>query len=91
MMSCWVPCIIEPGLFSQERIITITLANGQLVSLFGDIGILKEHEGRYYLSTTYVKDEMMDGIPVARVLLPDECEPTLTRWVAVKREDILYV
>ena len=79
----WLPCKVGNGMFTNELAVEIDLG-AQNVSLFADSSLVREVDGRFYLSVTYLGDNGKPGHKT--ILLPSECFETGSRWLSVPDE-----
>jgi hypothetical protein len=81
MNEHWIRVQTSDGVFSDESNVSLTLSNGQNISLFVDNSLIKKVHGDSLLRVTLVKN-----MPAGRklVLLPTEpFESYSSRWVEV--------
>jgi hypothetical protein len=80
--ECWIPVSTSDGMFSEERAISLRLADGSEVSFFVDTTQLRrEVDGHGELRVVLVDTD--SHARRQRVLLPTETFETATRWVEV--------
>ena len=80
----WVTVTTSEGMFSSERAVSLTLADGKQVSFFADNSLIQRDEGRELLQVTLVSTDEAHRRDV--VLLPVETFETGSRWVEVPAE-----
>ena len=78
-MQFWINVESENGMFSSEKAVTITLKNGQTVTLFANTGLLRHEGGRDLLSVILIKQNSDSNL----VLLPSETFETSSRYVEI--------
>ena len=80
--ECWIPVTTSDGMFSEERAISLRLADGSEVSFFADTTQLRSNTGGHFeLRVMLVNAD--DLTRRKRVLLPTETFETATRWVDI--------
>jgi hypothetical protein len=80
--ECWIPVTTSDGMFSEERAISLRLADGSEVSFFADTTQLRSNVvGDFELRVMLVDAD--DRTRRKRVLLPTETFETATRWVDI--------
>ncbi len=86
MKETWIPVGITEGMFSNELIAEVKLANGNNVSLFADKDVVKNNGDKNYLKVfATVK---LDKIETRTVLLPTEAFETSSRWIEVPSKEV---
>ena len=83
MDEAWIPVTTSEGIFSTEVAVSITLANGNQVSLFADKDLISNIGGHESLKVHRVRSEHPNGTEV--VLLPTETFEEGSRWIEVVR------
>jgi hypothetical protein len=80
--ECWIPVFTSDGMFSEERAVSLRLADGSEVSFFVDTNQLRSDvDGRDELRVVLVDTNTQQHRK--RVLLPTETFETATRWVEI--------
>ena len=78
----WIPVSTSDGMFSEERAVSLRLADGSEVSFFADTTQLRsDADGNNKLRVVLVETD--DTTRRKRVLLPTETFETATRWVEI--------
>ena len=80
--ECWIPVTTSDGMFSEEKAISLRLADGSEVSFFADTTQLRSDvRGHFELRVMLVDAD--ERTHRRRVLLPTETFETATRWVDI--------
>jgi hypothetical protein len=80
-----IPCEnVRPGMFSDERLVTVRDHTGELFPMFTDFDLLVERNNRYYIPVTRMgNDQHNAGVSVCLLPVAVTETPTMTRWVRV--------
>jgi len=86
LKESWIPVGVTEGLFSDELIAKVKLANGENVSLFADKDVVKHNGDKNYLKVfATVK---LEKVETRTVLLPTEAFETSSRWIEVPSKEV---
>ena len=77
----FIPCEVSPGQFTNERVITLKLANGTKITLFADQNLVEVRDSQKYLKVTKIESEKKKGKEEELVLLPTEAFESGSRWL----------
>lgn len=80
--ECWIPVSTSDGMFSEERAVSLRLADGSEVTFFADTTQLRRDVGGHGELRVVLVDSD-DRTRRRRVLLPTETFETATRWVEI--------
>ena len=78
----WIPCKISDGMFSNEYAVEISLASGEVLSLYVDKSLVRRSGDKGELGVSVVDRDLRTG-----VLLPAESLQG-SRWAHLPEQDL---